>query len=225
MVTEELILLISLLTSKKKNMKNKFKSLLLLSLTSLLTVSCVSDDDYVIPTVYDYAFNETFSDVPVGSGSTEVAIDKEGWVNVNFLSTRLWHGREYSNDKYAEFSSYYSNSGTSDEVWLITPAIDLTSSNGEILSFTTKYRYSNGDVLRAYISTDFDGNEANINTSNWEELNIILPSEDDVKTKSGDINLSSYNSTNVRIAFVYEGSKATGLTTTCQLDDIKILKN
>ncbi|NHN25495.1 DUF5017 domain-containing protein [Flavobacterium jejuense] len=206
-------------------MKKVLKTVFLIIVTLGLTTSCVNDDDFVIPTVYDYLFNQSFSDIPVGSGSNEVAIALDGWVNVNLQNTgKLWHGRSFNSNNHAEFSSYYSNTGTNDKAWLITPKLNLTNSSGEILSFTTKYRYSNGDVLKVYISTDFDGSEANISTANWIELEITLPTTDDEVTNSGAIDLSSYESDNVRIAFVYTGSKA-GITTTCQLDNIKISKN
>lgn len=196
----------------------------LLALGSSALTSCVGDDDYVIPTVYDYAFNETFSSITTGSGSLEVPITIDGWVNYNETSTRLWHGRTFSNDPYAEFSSYYSATGTNDIVWLITPAIDLSDSNGEILSFTTKTRFSNGYPLTAFVSIDFDGTTAGIATATWTPLTFTTPTNDDAIINSGNIDLSSYNSNNVRIAFKYTGSKA-GVTTTLQIDNIKIIKN
>ena len=43
-------------------MKIKFlKTMFLLALSTSALTSCVGDDDYVIPTVYEYAFNEAFS--------------------------------------------------------------------------------------------------------------------------------------------------------------------
>jgi hypothetical protein len=80
-------------------MKIKFlKSMFLLALTSSVLTSCVGEDDYAIPTVFDYHFNEGFSNSPVGSGSNEVPIAIEGWVNYNATATRLWHARAFSNN-------------------------------------------------------------------------------------------------------------------------------
>jgi len=206
-------------------MKIKFlKTMFLLALGSSVLTSCVGDDDYVIPTVYEYAFNEGFSTVTTGSGSVEVPITLEGWVNHNATSTRLWHGRTFNSDLYAEFSSFYSAIGTNDEAWLITPAIDLTASSGEMLSFTTKTRFANGYPLTAFVSTDYDGTTAGIATATWEPLTFTAPTANDVITSSGNIDLSTYENNNVRIAFKYTGSKA-GVTTTLQLDNIKITKN
>lgn len=206
-------------------MKIKFlKTMFLLVLASGVLTSCVGDDDYVIPTVYDYHFSEGFGSSPTGSGSNEVAIALEGWVNYNATATRLWHARAFSNNTYAEFSSFYSANGTNDTAWLITPAIDLTTTSGEILSFVTKTRFANGYPLTAFVSTDYDGTTAGIATATWEPITFTTPNVEDVFVNSGNIDLSAYNSNNVRIAFKYTGSKS-GVTTTLQLDNIKISKN
>ena len=206
-------------------MKIKFlKTIFLLALSSSVLTSCVGDDDYVIPTVYRYAFNEGFETSTTGSGSNEVAIALEGWVNYNATGTRLWHARTFSNNIYAEFSSFYSVTGTNDVAWLITPELDLTATTGEVLSFTTKTRFANGYPLTVLISTDYDGTTGGIATATWTPLVFTAPTVNDVFVSSGNIDLSSYESDNVRIAFKYTGSKA-GVTTTLQLDNVKITKN
>jgi hypothetical protein len=206
-------------------MKIKFlKTIFLLALSTSALTSCVGDDDYVIPTVYEYVINEGFSSSPTGSGAVEVPIALEGWVNYNATATRLWHARTFDSNIYAEFSSFYSATGTNDVAWLITPAIDLTATSGEMLSFTTKTRFTNGYPLTAFISTDYDGTTAGIATATWTPLTFTAPTANDVFVNSGNIDVSSYESDNVRIAFKYTGSKA-GVTTTLQLDNVKITKN
>jgi hypothetical protein len=203
---------------------NFIKSILFLAIPAVIATSCVSDDDYAIPPVYEYLFNEGFSSSTTGSGTTEVAIDIEGWVNHNATGTRLWHARTFNSDNYAEFSSFYSASGVSDVAWLVTPAIDLTQTTGEKLSFTTKTRFQNGYPLTVFVSTDFDGTSTGIASATWTEVTFTAPTEDDEITGSGAIDLSGFDSDNVRIAFKYTGSKA-GVTTTLQLDNIKITKD
>ena len=211
-------------------MKIKFlKTMFLIALSTSALTSCVGDDDYAIPTVFTYAFNEGFETSTTGSGSVEVPITLEGWVNYNAststpLSSRLWHARTFDDNIYAEFSSFYSTTGTNDVAWLITPAIDLTGTTGEVFSFSTKTRFANGYPLTAFISTDYDGTTAGIATATWTQVTFTAPTADDVVTSSGNIDLSGYDSNNVRIAFKYTGSKA-GVTTTLQLDNIKIVKN
>lgn len=204
-------------------MKNIFLKITLAVFTLGTFLSCdVAETD--IPTLYKYAFNEGFSSCPTGSGSVEVPIALTGWVNYNATATRLWHARTFNSDIYAEFSSFFSAAGTNDVAWLITPAIDLSSSTGEVLSFTTKTRFSNGYPMTAFISTNYDGTTAGITTATWTPLTFTTPTADDVIVNSGNIDLSSYDSDNVRIAFKYTGSKS-GVTTTCQLDNVKITQN
>lgn len=209
-------------------MKNIFLKITLAVVALGSFLSCdVAETD--IPMVYNYAFNEGFSSCPTGSGSVEVPIALTGWVNYNAststpTSSRLWHARTFSDNIYAEFSSFYSAAGTNDVAWLITPVIDLTASSGEVLSFVTKTRFANGYPMTAFISTNYDGTTAGIATATWTPLTFTAPTADDVFVNSGNIDISAYESSNVRIAFKYTGSKA-GVTTTCQLDNVKITKN
>ncbi|MET0946548.1 MAG: choice-of-anchor J domain-containing protein [Flavobacterium sp.] len=211
-------------------MKNKIiQSLFVLTLSLGFLTSCVSEDDFDIPTIKQLILHESFETVTTGSGATEVPIAIDGWGNYAVVGSRKWHGRTFSGNKYAEFSSFYSNAATdpNDEVWLTTPAIDLSSTSYEALSFETKIRFWQGAALTVYVSEDYDGTQAGIATATWTQLNPVLPTstQADVSVSSGIIDLSMYNSNNVRIAFKYVGSKQSGLTTTYQLDNIKIFEN
>lgn len=208
--------------------KNLKKTGLLL-LTLVVFSSCVKDDDYAIPRVVELILNETFEGTTTGSGSNEVAIALDGWVNHAVVGSRKWHSRIFSNNKYAEFSSFYSVVGTdpNDEVWLITPSLDLSTTNNETLSFDSKVRFYEGEVVTVYVSENYDGTVEGISTATWTQLTPTLPnaSQIDVFINSGNLDLSMYNSNNVRVAFKYTGSKQTNLTTTFQLDNIKIFEN
>lgn len=199
-----------------------------MTLSLAVFTSCVKEDDFAIPTLKPVLFTENFEDITTGSGSNEVAINLEGWINTNTSNTRVWSGKTFSSNKFAEFSSFYSASGTTDDAWLITKAIDLSTSNNKVLSFTSVNRFYNGSVLKVYISEDYDGTIPGISTANWTELNPILPTssaQDDDRVSSGPMDISSFMGTNVRIAFRYQGSKSSNPTTTFQLDDIKIYEN
>ena len=78
--------------------------------------------------------------------------------------------------------------------------------------------------MTAFISTNYNGTTAGIATATWTPLTFTTPTADDVFGESGNIDISAFESNNVRIAFKYTGSKS-GVTTTCQLDNIKITKN
>jgi hypothetical protein len=208
-------------------MKNNIlKIAFLLTLSLSVLTSCVNEDDFDIPTIKQLILSEGFETSTTGSGSTEVPISIEGWLNFNTTSTRLWHARIFSSNKYAEFSSFFSATGTNDEAWLITPALDLRNSENEVFSFDTKIRFWQGAALTVLISEDYDGTQLGLTTATWVVLTPILPTsaQADIFINSGNIDLSAYNSENVRIAFKYTGSKA-GVTTTYQLDNIKVFEN
>lgn len=199
-----------------------------MTLSLAIFTSCVKEDDFAIPPIKPKLFTENFETITPGSGSTEIPIALDGWVNTNTVGTRIWSGKEFSNNKFAEFSSFYSASGSSDEAWLITKAIDLSVANSKSLSFTSVNRFYNGSVLKVYISEDYDGTIPGIATATWTQLNPILPTssaQNDVKVSSGAMDISSYMGTSVRVAFKYEGSKASNPTTTFQLDNIQIYEN
>lgn len=227
---EELILLIVILISKKRIMKNILnKTLIIMTIgIAFFTNSCINDDDFDIPTLKPVIYSQDFETITPGSGSSEIAIDLPGWVNTNATSTRIWSGKSFNGSKFAEFSSFYSNAGTSDTVWLITEALDLSSSIDARFSFTSVNRFYNGAVLEVLISEDYDGTIPGIATATWTMLNPTLPTsstQNDAVIKSGAMNISSFNSANVRIAFKYKGSKSANPTTTFQLDNIKIFEN
>lgn len=206
-------------------MKKIFKLTLVL-LTLGLAIGCTGDEG--IPPYKQQFFSQTFEDQTAGSGSTEVPINIEGWTNYNTLGTRKWICKTFNSNKFAEFSSYYSAAGTSDETWLITSKIDFTKTEMETLNFDLESRYSNGALFKVLVSTDFDETTAGIATATWTEISIpTLPTVDNVFVNSGLIDISSnnYNSDNVHIAFKYIGSKASNKTTTFQLDNIKLFEN
>jgi len=84
---------------------NILKYSLLTAITLMLVTSCVSEDDYALPTYKKVVLSENFESSPHGSGSNEVPVNLEGWVNVNLgTGTRVWGVKQYDNNKFAEFS-------------------------------------------------------------------------------------------------------------------------
>ena len=168
-------------------------------------------------------FYENFENI--SNTGYDVWVSLDNWENISESNgTEKWEAREFSNNKYAQISAY--NTGeTSMTVWLITPEIDLDSSTDEILSFQTKDAYNNGDGLEILISSNFSGNVA---SASWTKLDADLAAGTSSGyassfTDSGPLDLSSYSG-KVRIAFKYSGGDPS-LTTTYQVDEIKILGN
>ncbi len=229
-------------------MKNILKYSLLTAITLTVFTSCVGEDDYVMPDYNDKViitrntpFVENFQSSTYGAGSNEVPVSLAWWINTNLISeSKLWHVRRVAStgNRWAEFSSFYSAPTENDEAWLITPAIVLGDSN-YFLSFDYQIRFYNYDNLAVYISPDFDSvvidsEEENsptvgdiIEAATWEPINANFPSgqTNDQFVPSGNINLSEYNNSTVRIAFKYVGSKQANQTTTFQIDNITIFEN
>ncbi len=143
--------------------------------------------------------------------------------------TKDWHGDGY-NGQSAEMSAY--DSGEASNIgWLITPAIDLTTATAPKLTFYSALKYSAGDLLTVWISTNYDGGTSP-QTATWTELTSanIVDSSDPVDgasgynyTTSGDVDLSTYTSSStVYIAWKYVGSGTNGETTKYRVDDIRI---
>ena len=168
-------------------------------------------------------FYENFEDISnTGQG---VWINLDGWENISESNgTEKWEARDFSNNSYASISAYQTGE-TSMTVWLITPEIDLDGSSDEILTFQSKDAWNNGDGLEVFISSNFSGN---VSTASWTEIDAKLAEGTSTGfaqnfTDSGPIDLSSYSG-KVRIAFKYTGGDPS-LTTTYQIDEIKILGN
>jgi hypothetical protein len=204
-------------------MKKIFKLSLVL-LTIGLATGCTGDEE-IAPYKQQF-FSENFEAQTPGSGSTEIPIAIDGWTNFNTLGSRKWICKTFNNTNFAEFSSFYSAAGSSDESWLITSKLDFTKTEKETLNFDLEARFSNGAEFKVLVSTDFDGTTDGIATATWTEVTVpTLPTVDNIFVNSGLIDLNSFESENVYIAFKYIGSKAGNKTTTFQLDNIKIFEN
>lgn len=184
-----------------------------------------SEEEPETTTVENVLLEEGFEGYPTGSG---VAVDINGWINKDVKGSIFWQSRVYSGNSYAQVSAY--QSGTENEVWLITPKVDLTAS-----TTTSKFSFDvvagnyNGDGLRVLVSKDFDGNQANIATANWVDVtsSFTIPAPASGYSpwaSAGTLNITSYNGENIYIAFKYIGNDlaAPKVTTTYQLDNIKV---
>ena len=162
-------------------------------------------------------FNEDFSSY--STGETNIP----GWTNVNINGgSTLFKVGSYQGNKFMKCSAY--NSGEDPlEVWLITPAIDLDSSTGEELTFKTLTGYNNGQALSVYVSTDFNGD---INNATWLLVDTTLadgPSSGYGSWVDGSADISCLSG-NVYVAFRYKGGES-GITTTFEVDDVKVSAN
>ncbi|MCG1034859.1 DUF5689 domain-containing protein [Polaribacter sargassicola] len=152
-------------------------------------------------------------------------IDVLNWINYRDIGTKSWRSYTdtYSQSKAARINSI--SSGDENTVtWLITKAINLETTSQEFLSFETSNSFANGSNLEVLISTDFDGNENNINSASWNILPAKIVSDgQDYRDwiHSTYIDLSNYSGT-AYIAFKYTGNGNASFDGTYELDNVII---
>jgi hypothetical protein len=171
-------------------------------------------------------FYEDFETIPINTG-----LQINGWKNVAENGASIFEGRWLSPNRYVEITAFATYQPVVNS-WLVLPAINLSSSSNEQLSFLTRDGFDNGASLQVYISTNYDGGNSPWRAK-WTLLkaNIAKGSSSSVAsawTSSGPISLNSYSG-KIHIAFKYEGADVIDpllkKTTRFQLDEIKIVGN
>jgi endonuclease I len=151
-------------------------------------------------------------------------INLEGWINYIEKGTKKWLGKFYSNNKYAQVSSY--NTSEENIIWLITPPVNLDVSDNEIFKFDINVGYWKHNGLQILMSQDFNGSDISLAT--WTDItsNFIIPTEPVSGYGSfepaGEMNLSTYQGT-IYIAYKYSGNSNNSQTTTYQIDNVSIV--
>lgn len=193
-------------------MKKIIKSVVLIT-SMLIATSCIKDDDFAIPTVYEYLFNDGFE------------TNWDNWTKYSVSGDQVWQlDTQYGNPgNCAKISGYLSGSNYTNEDWLISPAIDLSSVSAVNLSFQTASRFS-GNLLEIKISSDYTGT-GDPNNATWTDLTATLDTDTSAYTwtGSGNIDISSFSGGNIYLAFKY--TSTTSASTTWEVDNVKITKN
>ena len=205
------------------------KSIFLLAIGATTLSSCTSDNDYDTPPFKEAVFIQTFETHPYGSGSTEVNVNLQGVINTNLTNTPLWNVKQYSSNRYMQFSSFYSAAGTNDNTWLILPAANLGANESATLAFKLAQAYSVGTFpLKVRYSSDFSGDQADIQNATWTDLDFTFPSASPnfefVSIRDLIITNTDSEAKDIYVAFYYQGAKTGGSTHTIQIDDIKLIK-
>lgn len=163
------------------------------------------------------SLNESFTSV-----SANANFEASGWLNANKLGERYWQGKVYTENGYIQATSY--NAVASDiESWIVTPGVELTTAKK--LNFDSNSGYYKHAGLTVWVSTDFDGDNSNLFTSTWTQINPTIsvgPSDAYGEwVNSGDVDLSAYSGT-IYVLFKYVGNNTTN-TTTFQIDNVQIV--
>ena len=190
------------------------------SIIFILTTSCSPEDDIKNPDFNPLIFSEDFSKGAVDN----TILNLEGWKNIAEVGNAKWKTQIYSGNPYAEFSSFQSGDAVNIG-WLVSPNINMDTTNGEILQFQASQSFvsSGANSLEVLIATDYNGD--NLTTANWQPITAKLPTTSSPYfeyVNSGEIDLSSYTG-KINIAFKVKGSGTnTALDGSYQVDAIRV---
>lgn len=142
-----------------------------------------------------------------------------GWTNVNASGSINWTVTTNTTvaTPYAQCNNYL---GTGNqpacESWLISPPVDLSAAITPIYTFSSAALFT-GPAPQTLISTNYVSGAPN--TGTWTALTATFGTSSTF-VSSGNINLSAYKTTNVRVAIKYTGNANSGLR--FQVDNIRI---
>ncbi len=154
-----------------------------------------------------------------GNGWTNyIESGSEGWEAYSSTSSNASLGRS------ARIRSA-SSGDESNKAWLITPAINLDTQEGETLRFKTSNSFADSSYLEVLYSLDWDGTEANITNATWGVLSAAYIVKDTESFapwfNSGSVDLSCASGT-MHIAFKYTGSGQATFDGAYELDEVSI---
>jgi hypothetical protein len=154
------------------------------------------------------------------------SITSGGWINKLVFGTPNCEWTIFgNNDKAAKVTNFASNTNTACETWLISPALNLSSSINPIINFRNTMKFQ-GPMLELYISTNYDG-VSDPNLATWTNLSSFATWDSDFNSwnfiDGGPIDISAFKSSNVRFGFKYTGSNSDGRT--WELDNISVQEN
>lgn len=159
----------------------------------------------------EYILFKNFEDLSITSG---------GWSNYIVVGSDDWFIDEFSGNNFAKATNWTGSANDPSDVWLLSPAINLTETTSPALSFLSIANYDGPD-MEVFVSTDYNGGDPN--SATWNVLSANLSPGGWEETVSGTIDLSPYISANTRIGFRYTGSASDGAT--WELDNIAIFEN
>lgn len=152
------------------------------------------------------------------SQSNNTDINLFGWMNIATKGDRLWRGKEFDNNVYAQATAF-NDTNPEMEAWLITPKVDF--SVAKELQFRSAVAFYTHDGLEVLYSSDFDGFNPDLAT--WETISCTLAGSAQNNydwVDSGAIDLSSFTAEGY-IAFKYSGNSASN-TASYIVDDVRI---
>ena len=150
----------------------------------------------------------------------DLSLTSGGWTQQAVSGSIPWKIGTFNSLNFVSCNNYTAGANSPCETWLISPAINLTSSTNPKLYFQNACKF-NGPAIEVYVSTNY--NSGLPNTASWTQLFPTLSTGNYVYVGSGGLSLNSFKNANTRIAFKYTGSAVDGRD--WQLDDIVVKEN
>lgn len=162
------------------------------------------------PGVTETVFEETFA-TGVGTFTIE---NKEMASPLTFV----WQHDDYKNPGYMKASAFKAGVSYASDSWLISPEIDLTAANAATLTFD--HAINKGDV--AHVKTNHLVNVSKDNGQTWTTLSgVSYPAGNSWEfSGSGDVDLSAYVGSKIKLAFQYKSSD--GVSDTWEVKNVKV---
>ena len=89
--------------------------------------------------------SKNFNDTSITSG---------GWTNNIVAGSDNWFGADFGGEVFAKVTNWNGSGNDAAEVWMISPAFDLSTSNIPMLSFDSETNYA-GAQLIILVSTEY----------------------------------------------------------------------
>ncbi|MBU0488605.1 MAG: choice-of-anchor J domain-containing protein [Bacteroidetes bacterium] len=180
-----------------------------------------TDWQFYIRDLDDVVAFDTVGNPPIGTNLVEELFDADptGWVTYSVASNQNWAWS--STYSCMLVSGYGADVGSED--WLISPAIDLSTTTNAILNFRTWTKYTDGGMaapMEVYVLTDYSGS-GDPTGATKTLLSPTLPApHTQTWTGSGDVSLAAYTGT-IRIGFRYRSSSPAA-SSQWEVDEFKI---
>lgn len=156
-------------------------------------------------------------------------IEGNGWTNYIEAGTEAWEAwsstaTNASLGRSCRFQS--ASSGDSSNIgWLITPAINLDTQDGETLRFKTSNSRADSSYMEVFYTDDWNGTEEGVAAATWQILTdayVVKDSDAFVEwLPSGNVDLSCLSGT-IHIAFKYTGGGQDSFDGVYELDDVSV---
>ncbi|MGL4780146.1 MAG: DUF6359 domain-containing protein [Bacteroidales bacterium] len=162
-------------------------------------------------TIVQAGFEFNFNSVADGQDFAE-----NGWQNLMIAGGRRWQGKVYQGNGYVQATAHNATASQLQEMWLITPALNLDLATDKVATFETAQAYWKDDTkFEVYVLQCVDGKTIQTKVTPTALATSTTPQFEFVP---GAVDLSTYTG-KVFIGFRYVGMGGSSLSTTWCIDN------